>query len=283
MPGLSVLTLVKYRTLHLLRQIEGLRRGISQPDELIIVNMGKDPLDLPDVAFPIKMIELPSFGLPLAQARNLAAAHARYAKLLFLDVDCIPMRSLLTEVTKCLDGFDGLLCAEIRYLAAGDVGDDWQEAQLLRCAARHPARNFPEYGLRRELNYGLFWSLAFGMWRTQFLSLGGFNERFSGYGAEDTEFSFRARDAGLDLEFLGGTGAFHQYHELFHPPLQHFDDIIRNAELFYEIRGAWPMLGWLEEFEAMQLISIKHRQIMVHRQPSSREIVAARKKPLDVF
>jgi len=111
MPGLSVLTLVKYRTLHLLRQIEGLRRGISQPDELIIVNMGKDPLDLPDVAFPIKMIELPSFGLPLAQARNLAATHARYEKLLFLDVDCIPMRSLLTEVTKCLDGFDGLLCA----------------------------------------------------------------------------------------------------------------------------------------------------------------------------
>jgi hypothetical protein len=43
------------------------------------------------------------------------------------------------------------------------------------------------------------------------------------------------------------------------------------------------MLGWLEAFEAMQLISIKHRQIMVYRQPSSREIVAARKKPLDVF
>jgi hypothetical protein len=53
--------------------------------------------------------------------------------------------------------------------------------------------------------------------------------------------------------------------------------------MFYEIRGAWPMLGWLEEFEAMQLISIKHRQIKVHRQPSDREIVAARKNLLDVF
>ena len=97
------------------------------------------------------------------------------------------------------------------------------------------------------------------------------------------EFSFRARDAGLDLSFLGGTGAFHQYHEIFHPPLQHFDDIIRNAQLFYEIRGAWPMLGWLEEFEAMQFISIKHRQIKVHRNPLEHEIAAARKNHSEVF
>jgi hypothetical protein len=121
------------------------------------------------------------------------------------------------------------------------------------------------------------------MWRTRFLSLGGFDERFTGYGAEDTEFSFRARDAGLDLEFLGGTGAFHQHHEIFHPPLQHFDDIITNAQLFYEIRAAWPMLGWLKEFEAMQLISIKQGHIQVHRQPSDREIVAARKNLSDAF
>ncbi len=283
MPGLSVLTLVKNRTPHLQRQIEGLRRGIAQPDELIIVNMGAAPLHLPDVAFPIKMLERPAPGLPLAQARNLAAAHARCEKLLFLDVDCIPMQSLLTEVTKCLDGFHGLLCAEIRYLAAGSVGDDWQEAQLLRCAARHPARNFPEHGLWREPNYGLFWSLAFAIWRTQFLSLGGFDERFTGYGAEDTEFSFRARDAGLELGFLGGTGAFHQHHEIFHPPLQHFDDIIRNAQLFYDIRKAWPMLGWLQAFEAMQLISIEHRRIKIHRRPSDREIVTARKNLSDAF
>jgi hypothetical protein len=43
------------------------------------------------------------------------------------------------------------------------------------------------------------------------------------------------------------------------------------------------MLGWLEEFEAMQLISIKHGHIQVHRQPSNREIVAARKNLSDAF
>jgi hypothetical protein len=283
MLGLSVLTLVKNRTGHLLRQIEGLSRGITRPNELIIVNMGQDPLELPVLEFPVRLLEFPSRGLPLAQARNLAASLARFEKLLFLDVDCIPMQHLLTDVTVCLGGFDGLLCAEIRYLAAGEVCDDWQEELLLLKASRHPVRNFPETGMQPESDYGLFWSLAFAMRRAQFVALNGFDERFTGYGAEDTEFSFRARDGGLNLAFLGGTGAFHQHHEIFDPPLQHFDDIVRNAELFHHIRGTWPMTGWLDAFEAMGLISTKPGRIEILRKPSEREIVMARKNLLEVF
>ena len=51
---------------------------------------------------------------------------------------------------------------------------------------------------------GYFWSLAFAMRRVHFESVGGFNESFIGYGAEDTDFAFRATCSGLDLAFLGG-------------------------------------------------------------------------------
>jgi hypothetical protein len=277
MPGLSVLTLVKNREAHLLRQIEGLRRGLMPPDELIIVNMAEAPLDLPAVDFAVDVIHLPSCGLPLAQARNLAAARAKCDKLLFLDVDCIPMRGLLPAVAQALDSFDGLLCAEIRYLAAADLDLEWDEALLLRTAATHPARDFPQQGLQRQNNYGLFWSLAFALGRRQFQFLGGFDERFTGYGAEDTEFAFRAQDAGLELAFLGGAGAFHQHHDIFDPPLQHFNDIVKNAQRFREIRGTWPMLGWLSAFAAMQLIAFDEQRIDILRQPSSLELAAAEK------
>jgi hypothetical protein len=43
------------------------------------------------------------------------------------------------------------------------------------------------------------------------------------------------------------------------------------------------MLGWLQAFEAMQLISIEHRRIKIHRRPSDREIVTARKNLSDAF
>jgi hypothetical protein len=70
---------------------------------------------------------------------------------------------------------------------------------------------------------------------------------------------------------------------IFDPPLQHFQDIVRNAKLFYEIRGTWPMTGWLDAFEALKLISTEHRTIKILRHPSDEEIAAAKKIPSEFF
>jgi hypothetical protein len=283
MAALSVLTLVKNREPHLLRQIEGLHRSLVRPGELIIVKMGYEPLPLPAAEFPVHVLELASDGLPLAQARNLAAARAGFEKLLFLDIDCIPMRGLLGAIDNALAGADRLICAEVRYLAADDLGADWDEDDLLRKAAPHPVRNFPEYGLVPETNYGLFWSLAFAIRRDRFRALGGFDERFAGYGAEDTEFAFRARDAGIGLGFLGNAVALHQHHAVYDPPLQHFADIALNAQRFFDLRGGWPMPGWLDAFEAMGLIAIQAGKLRVLRHPTARELAAARQPDSERF
>lgn len=275
--GLSVLTLVRNRPTHLQRLIEGLARSHVLPSELVVVDMSDEPIVLPPTPFAAQSVRLQTSGLPLAEGRNLAARRSVGDRLLFLDVDCIPAADLVGDMDASLTAQDALICAEVRYLCADAVDDGWTEAGLRVGGQVHPARAFPATGLRAEPNAGLFWSLAFGIRRSAFEALGGFDLRFTGYGAEDTDFGFRARDAGLPLLFKGGAGAFHQHHGVFDPPLQHFDDILRNAEIFRLIWGRWPMTGWLTAFETLGLIAVHSDQIERLRAPSAQEIEAARK------
>jgi GT2 family glycosyltransferase len=257
------------------RLIEGLCRSELAPDELIIVDMGGPAIDIPATPFPIRMLTLGNTHLPLAQARNLAASEAQHEFLIFLDVDCIPLAGLLGALRSHLEKHNALICAEIHYLNEHALRDEWEETSLLRHSKPHPARAFPTAGTRVEPNPGLFWSLAFAVSRALFQKLGGFDERFTGYGAEDTDFGFRAHQSGVELLFLGGTGAFHQYHETYDPPLQHFEDIVRNAQTFFTIWGVWPMKGWLDSFESLGLIRLEEAKITTLRPPNSYEIATA--------
>lgn len=272
---ISVLTLVKNREVHLLHLVEGLHRSAMAPAELVIVDMSDLPVAQPRCDFPVTIIRHEVEGLPLAQARNLAAARAHSEQLLFLDVDCIPAGRLLGVMNAALREHDALICAKVLYLGANDIGENWDESALLAAGQPHPARDFPSEGLRREENAGLFWSLAFGMARATFRRMGGFDEAFTGYGAEDTDFSFSARVAGLELLFLGGDGAFHQHHGVVDPPLQHFADIVRNARLFHGKWGKWPMAGWLVAFQDLGLIDWTEASLRIRREPTRSEIVSA--------
>jgi GT2 family glycosyltransferase len=276
--SISVLTIVKNRADHLAQLVEGLRRSSLKPHELVIVDMGSDhPIVAPSAPFPVHVIRLDLGGLPLAIARNTAARIAASEHLLFLDVDCIPMRDLLGEMRARLRAHDALICAEALYLGADDARGPWKEEALKQVGHHHPARAFPVRGLREEQNAGLFWSLLFGIRRRRFMDLGGLDEAFTGYGAEDTDFAFRAQRAGLPLLFMGGAGAFHQHHPVFDPPLQHIEDIVRNAQIFYERWHRWPMEGWLDAFASSGLVEWSGDQISLLRLPTRSEMVSARR------
>jgi GT2 family glycosyltransferase len=271
MSGLSVLTLVRNRAAHFDKLVEGLKRSSLRPDELIAVDMSDVPLVLPATDFPVRLVRLETDGLPLAAARNRAAAASSGDRLVFLDVDCIPLHDCLATMARALADHDALLCADIRYLGAEYARGEWTEAELLAAGAHHPIREFPEHGVRRETNPGLFWSLAFAIRRARFDALGGFDERFSGYGAEDTDFGFRADAASVPLLFVGGAIACHQHHAVYDPPLQHFADIVCNAARFQQIWGFWPMRGWLDAFVALGLIALTEDSIEIIRMPTNEE------------
>jgi GT2 family glycosyltransferase len=275
--GLSILTIVRNRSAHFANLVEGLRRSSCQPAELVVVDMSDTPLAAPNTDFPVKMVRLETDGLPLAAARNLAVAASTGFRLIFLDVDCIPLHSCLATLDDILLDQDALLCANVRYLGPHDARGIWTEHDLLAAGTPHPVRDFPRSGVRWEPNPGLFWSLAFAIRRQRFTGLGGFDERFSGYGAEDTDFGFRADAAGVRLFFVGDAIACHQHHATYDPPLQHFADIVHNARQFRKIWGIWPMHGWLDAFAEMGLIILAGNALSVVRSPTPDEIATSRR------
>ena len=197
--GVSVLTMVRNRSAHLAQLVEGLRRSYRQPDELIVVDMSDEPVTVGPTSFPFRIDRFDTDGLPLAAARNRAASLATHDMLVFLDVDCIPLRDCVGLLADTLSERDALLCADILYLGPEDARGTWNEADLLKCGRAHPVRAFPTRGVREEENAGLFWSLAFALRRPTLTALGGFDERFTGYGAEDIRRGFAA-EVGITSE-----------------------------------------------------------------------------------
>lgn len=282
MRQLSVITIVRNRSQHLARLIAGLTASNEAPRELIVVDMSDEPVNVPQLALPIRRIQYQTDHLALAAARNAGADAAEGQRFLFLDVDCIPRRELVAIVDDALQDTNALICPEVRYLGP-DTGLLADDSALEVASLPHPLRSFPKQGSRVEANAGLFWSLTFGIRRASFNELEGFDVGYKGYGAEDTDFGFRARDMGLPLLFLGGTGSFHQHHGVISPPLQHLSDIVRNANRFHRRWGVWPMTGWLQQFEKMGLVAFASDDLQLIRYPTSAEMNAATQPPSVYF
>jgi GT2 family glycosyltransferase len=85
---------------------------------------------------------------------------------------------------------------------------------------------------------------------------GGFCEDYVGYGGEDTDFAATAHRAGVTMWWVGGADTYHQHHRTADPPIEHVDDIIRNATIFHQRWGRWPMRDWLEDFRKTGLAHI---------------------------
>ena len=268
----SVITINKDRGSHLQRLLEGLQRG-EPPAEVVVVEMGA--FGSPQMDERVLRVPLTDSGLPLARARNAGRLTATGDVLIFLDVDCIPSEDLVSALTAAVAAHEGLICCKVSYLT-DIVADGWSEANLAAGSMPHPARNFPAAGVAPVPHPGLFWSLAFGIPASTYDRLGGFDEGFSGYGSEDTDFAFRAAAMDIPILFSADGHAFHQRHASCDPPLNHFADIIRNAKLFRRRHGVWPMRDWLDAFARLGLIRILDEEIDLLREPTAEEIRKAR-------
>jgi GT2 family glycosyltransferase len=255
MDTVSVVTLAKGRPDHLRNVILGLSRQIHAPAELIIAVMQNEAYDLPSTVFPIRQIMIPDDHLPLAAARNAAARAATGTVLVFLDMDCIPASSLIADYAHRLAELDGLLMGEVLYLPGGATQEGWTCEALGAVAVRHSDRRGPpSAGIERCNDYRCFWSLNFAMWRSTFLAAGGFDERYLGYGGEDTDFGKALDRKGVAIAWIKGGLVYHQYHGHHMPPVHHLDSVVRNAQLFEAKWGYRTMGHWLHAFRLMGLI-----------------------------
>lgn len=275
MTTISVATLVKGRGDHLANVVLGLCRQSLPPAELIVAAMDDGAYDdLPDTPFPVRHLRLPGHELPLAAARNAAARAASGDVLAFLDVDCIPAPGLCADYAACQEELDGLLMGEVLYLPGGANDAGWSYDAFEKVAVRHSDRRGPPAEAHERCSdYRCFWSLNFAIGRERFDALGGFDERYVGYGGEDTDFAKAADLAKVPIAWIRGARAYHQYHPHHMPPVHHLESVVRNAQLFEAKWGYRTMGHWLYAFRLMGLIDDRPgRPIRILREPGAADL-----------
>lgn len=261
----AVITTVHGRSGHLRNLRIGLGCGSRRTDLHVLVAIDDPEVSkiLDEVGVPTVVVDCSAGGgaLPVAHARNLGAATALSEGadlLVFLDVDCIPGCDLVScyfQAAQQPEHADALLCGPVTYLPPPGP-DGYPMGRLHELASPHPARPAPPgYRVVAGADYRLFWSLSFAVTARTWHRIGGFSEDYRGYGGEDTDFAQRAAAQRVLLKWVGGADAFHQYHPVSNPPVEHLDDILRNAAVFQRKWGWWPMEGWLRDFEALGLIA----------------------------
>ena len=272
---MNVLTLVHSRRTHLANLIRGLEASSLVPQGLWVVHMNEPPGTYSSPRFPVTPLQVSDpGGLPLAKARNRATAIDPEAPWVFLDVDCIPAHDLLAHYRDALGTQpDALHMGQVRYLPEGANRPGWSEATLYGRGVEHPLTRFRN-GPGSTLPHHVFWSLNFACTGRVFTRVGGFDEGYQGYGGEDTDFAFRARRAGVPL-FDNAAMAFHQYHPTYDPPLNHFADIVANAQRFHSHWGVWPMEGWLRAFCEQGLLRWSEERLKIVQAPSAERVAQA--------
>ncbi|GAC55444.1 glycosyltransferase family 2 protein [Gordonia amicalis] len=263
----AVITIVSGRHLHLRRQLEAFEHSTVRPDVHIVVAMDDADIDgivadSADAGPPTRVVhvidEAPG-TLPLADARNTgarAAIDAGATLLVFLDVDCIPGPDLVQRYLRSCAATPELrllYCGPVTYLPPEhEVFDPRELHHFLDPHSARPAPGPCQTQLSSEMT--LFWSLSFAVCSTDWLEIGGFHTGYRGYGGEDTDFAMCAARNGFRIAWVGGAHAYHQHHPVSDPPVEHLEDILRNARLFHRRWDRWPMEGWLNAFARQDLI-----------------------------
>jgi GT2 family glycosyltransferase len=268
MPEFSIVTIVKGRRKQLFNLLNSINSSVILPYDIQIVCMDDlDGIETPDgLDVNIHLIE-DRHKLPLAAARNMGIAATKTDHIIFIDVDCIVSPTLFTNLLMGLKA-ENIVAAYPLYLP--ELPNTGNYDALKHKAVPHHAREHIAVG--QAVHHLQFWSLVFAIQKHTFKKIGGFDESFRGYGAEDTDFAMMFHKAGVEQTFVRDY-ILHQYHVKHDPPLNHFESIIKNAVRYKQKWDVLPMQRWLKSFEEMGLIKIgQEDEISVIQNPTDSQI-----------
>jgi len=268
MTDFSIVTIVKGRRKQLANLLDSIKASTILPHDIQVVCMDDlKGIEIPDGLHVNILLTTDAHELPLAAARNMGITATKTANVIFIDVDCIVSPTLFASMLMGLQP-ENIITAYPLYLPVVPTTGNYVD--LKNKAVSHPARAHLPVG--QPVQHLQFWSLIFAIQKQTFEKIGGFDESFIGYGAEDTDFAMMFHEAGIQQIFVGDY-VLHQYHDKHDPPLNYFDSIIENAKRYQDKWGVLPMQRWLKLFEQLGLIKIDQaNNITIRQKPTESQI-----------
>lgn len=234
---ISFIILTYNRTDALLAVLRSLASQCSTDHEVLIADDGSNQAQvnllykkLPAFRCQVRHVWHPDIGFTAAAARNLAAHHAQGNYLVFLDGDCVPGKSFVAAHTALASR--GVFVNGSRVLLSQRLTAQVVEQSL--DLLRQPAAFWWKARLRGDSNKllhmlswpgslfrvkkGFKWrgirSCNFGVWKSDFVAINGFDETFEGWGHEDADLVLRLNHLGVHRKngFLA-TEVFHLWHQ----------------------------------------------------------------------
>ena len=192
--------------------------------EVVVVDDGsKTPLAVPSSPLRVTVVHQEDRGFGLARARNAGVQTAAHDILLFLDADMLPEAGWIAAHAR----WHHAVCDAVTLGSRAFVAVDDMDAETIRVRRgslrelfaerpwdtsfvdRHMART-RHLTARGEDQFRVLVGSNFGIRRELFAAAGGFDETFTRWGGEDTEFGYRAQTIGALLVPLGDGFAWHQ-------------------------------------------------------------------------
>lgn len=234
---ISVIVITYNRPAALERVLQGLATQRSAPCEVIVGDDGSAPTARQCVrAFGrsrqpnnIVHVHQQDKGFRAGQLRNKCVARSTGDFLLFLDGDCIPRPGFVAGYRRRARAGEFLFGRRVL------VNREWTR-EIERHGSDLLRPRLPSLVLRRlrgEINSLLKLYLApvpmartnsrrwkrmrscnFGIWRTDFLAVNGFDEAYEGWGFEDSDLTLRLQNHGVRLAPApASTAVFHLWHD----------------------------------------------------------------------
>ena len=207
--------------------LAGLERQAWPPGllEVVVVDDGSDPPLARPARTPLKLkvARQERCGFGLARARNTGVRAAAHDILVFLDGDVIAEAGLVAAHARWHHVLSDALtlgfcaCVSVAGIGAGTVRA--HRGPLGELLAGRPAdppwleRHMARTGDLTSRHGDLFRAVTgqnFGISRALYEEIGGFDESFTRYGGEDTEFAWRAQVHGALLVPERGAFGWHQ-------------------------------------------------------------------------
>lgn len=152
---------------------------------------------------------------PASKLRNLGAEKAEGDILIFLDCDIVIPPDFLAKTWETLGKERKLIFTLRKRIPENAEVKQLKDLKRIKCEKdeREQVCSLFESDYSQIKSIWLWvYSHTMCMWRDDFKKSGGFSEKFSGWGLEDTEFSYRIYKMGIPIVCDSKSKCYHLWH-----------------------------------------------------------------------